>query len=449
MNFLPNTDRDRAEMLEACGIRSVDELFSDIPEAVRLRRPLDLPVPLSEMELDAHLRELAGRNAVAGQALSFLGAGAYEHYLPKVVGEVLGRSEFYTAYTPYQPEVSQGTLEAIYEYQSYVAALTGLDVSNASLYDGGTAVAEAAAIALAHTRRQKLLVAGTVHPEYREVLKTYALHWNAEIVELPATDGALDVAAVAARIDENTAAVIVQNPNFLGRIEAGRELAEAAHAKKALCVVVANPVALGLLEAPGAYGADLCVGEGQPLGIPLGFGGPYLGFMAAKEELVRRMPGRIVGGTVDRDGKRAYVLTLQTREQHIRREKATSNICSNEALCALAFTVHLSLLGPEGLKQMAGLCLQKAHYAAETLGRLPGFSLAFDRPFFHEFVLRCPKAPDQLVAGLARRGILPGLPLGRYYQDLADSLLVCVTETKSKADIDRLAQALAEEVAVR
>ncbi|MGE5509458.1 MAG: aminomethyl-transferring glycine dehydrogenase subunit GcvPA [Chitinophagales bacterium] len=447
MNFLPNTGRDRAEMLAAIGLRSVDELFSDIPEAVRLRRPLDLPAPLSEMELDAHLRSLAGRNGVAGQLLSFLGAGAYEHYIPKAVAELCGRAEFYTAYTPYQPEVSQGTLEAIYEYQSYVAALTGLDVSNASLYDGATAVAEAAAIALAHTRRRQLLVAGTLHPEYRQVLKTYALHWNAEVIELPAVDGALDAAAVAARLDENTAAVIVQNPNFFGRIEDGRRLAEAAHARKALFVVVANPVALGLLEAPGAYGADLCVGEGQPLGIPLGFGGPYLGFMAAKEELVRRMPGRIVGATVDQDGKRAFVLTLQTREQHIRREKASSNICSNEALCALAFTVHLSLLGPEGLKEMAGLCLQKAHYAAEKLGALPGFALAFQGPFFHEFVLRCPKAPEKLVAGLAAKGVLPGVPLGRFYPELADSLLVCVTETRSREDIDRLAKLLAEEVA--
>lgn len=445
MNFLPNTDRDRAEMYRACGVGAVEELFAPVPAEVRLKRPLDLPGPLSEMELAAHLRALAGRNAGAGQVLSFLGAGAYEHYIPEAVGRLVGRAEFYTAYTPYQPEVSQGTLEAIYEYQSYVAALTGLDVANASLYDGATAVAEAAAMALNHTRRTEIVIGANVHPEYRAVLRTYARHWGATIREVEAPDGVLDPQRVAAEVSQATAAVIVQNPNFFGLVEAGEELGAAAHAQGALYIVVANPVGLGVLEAPGAYGADLCVGEGQPLGNPLGFGGPYVGFMAARESLVRRMPGRIVGATVDRDGRRGFVLTLQTREQHIRREKATSNICSNEALCALAFTIHLSLLGPEGLRELAELCLQKAHYAAERLSALPGFSLAFAGTFFHEFVVRTPGPADKLVERLAGRGILPGLPLGRFYPELSDALLVCVTETKTRADLDRLAEALAEE----
>ncbi|MGE5553796.1 MAG: aminomethyl-transferring glycine dehydrogenase subunit GcvPA [Betaproteobacteria bacterium] len=445
MNFLPHTERERAEMLKACGVQSVEEFFAPIPEAVRLRRPLALPGPLSEMELAGHLQALAGRNTPTSELLSFLGAGAYEHYVPAAVSQITSRAEFYTAYTPYQPEVSQGTLEAIYEFQSYVAALTGLDVANASLYDGATAVAEAAAMALAHTRRTEVLIGANVHPEYRQVLKTYARQWEAAVRELPAPGGALAPAEVAAQVSEQTAAVIVQNPNFFGLVEAGEELAQAVHAKGALLIVVANPVSLGLLEAPGEYGADLCVGEGQPLGNPLGFGGPYVGFMAAREALVRRMPGRIVGATVDRDGRRGFVLTLQTREQHIRREKATSNICSNEALCALAFTVHLSLLGPQGLKELAELCLQKAHYAADRLSALPGFQLAFPGPFFHEFVVRVPGPAEELAERLVARGILPGLPLGRFYPDLADALLVCVTETKTKAAIDRLVEALAEE----
>ncbi|HHW15243.1 MAG TPA: aminomethyl-transferring glycine dehydrogenase subunit GcvPA [Firmicutes bacterium] len=445
MNFLPNTDRDRAEMCRTCGVGSVEELFAPLPAEVRLRRPLDLPEPLSEMELAAHLQALARRNAGTGEILSFLGAGAYEHYLPAAVGRLAGRAEFYTAYTPYQPEVSQGTLEAIYEYQSYVAALTGLDVANASLYDGATAVAEAAAMALNQTRRTEFLIGENVHPEYRAVLRTYARQWGATVREVEAPDGVLDPGRVAAEVSAETAAVIVQNPNFFGLVEAGEDLGAAAHAQGALYIVVANPVSLGLLEAPGAYGADLCVGEGQPLGNPLGFGGPYVGFMAARENLVRRMPGRIVGATVDRDGRRGFVLTLQTREQHIRREKATSNICSNEALCALAFTIHLSLLGPEGLRELAELCLQKAHYAAERLGALPGFGLVFAGPFFHEFVVRTPGPAEKLVERLAGRGILPGLPLGRFYPEFANALLVCVTETKSRADLDRLAEALAEE----
>jgi glycine dehydrogenase subunit 1 len=445
MNFLPHTGRERVEMLAACRVGSVEELFAPLPEAVRLRRPLDLPGPLSEMELAGHLRALAERNTPTEGLLSFLGAGAYEHYLPAAVGAIVGRAEFYTAYTPYQPEVSQGTLEAIYEFQSYVAALTGLDVANASLYDGATAVAEAVAMALAHTRRTEVLVGANVHPEYRQVLGTYARRWAATVRELPAPEGALDPAVVAGQVSERTAAVIVQNPNFFGLVEAGEELACAAHAQGALLVVVANPVSLGLLAAPGTYGADLCVGEGQPLGNPLGFGGPYVGFMAAREALVRRMPGRIVGVTVDRDGRRGFALTLQTREQHIRREKATSNICSNEALCALAFTAHLSLLGPQGLRELAGLCLQKAHYAADRLAALPGFRLAFPGPFFHEFAVRVPGPAERFVERLAARGILPGLPLKRFYPDLDNALLICVTETKSQAAIDRLVEALAEE----
>jgi glycine dehydrogenase subunit 1 len=442
VNFLPNTERDREVMLKTVGAAEISDLFRDIPAEVRLARRLNLPDGLAEMELARHMNELAGRNGGSDKYSSFLGAGAYEHYIPSAVWHLAGRSEFYTAYTPYQAEISQGTLQAIYEYQTLICELTGMDVSNASLYDGASGVAEAAAMAIGQTRRQEIVIGANVHPEYRAVLKTYARNWGCPVREIPAPGGYLTPADVEPHVTGDSACLIVQVPNFFGGIEDGTALAELAHRQGALLIVVANPVALGLLKPPGAFGADICVGEGQPFGNPVAYGGPYLGFMACKEALVRRMPGRIVGATVDHDGRRGFVLTLQTREQHIRREKATSNICSNEALCALAATIHLSLLGKEGVRELAEACLQKAHYAQDALTRLPGVTAAFRGPFFHEFVIRTQEKPEDINRRLLDKGIIGGLPLGRFYPELADSLLVCVTETKSRAEIDRFVSAM-------
>jgi glycine dehydrogenase subunit 1 len=443
LSYIPNTDADRHEMLGAIGVATVDDLFKDIPERGRVDG-LDLPAALSESEAFRLLRSLAARNRDASSHASFVGAGAYRHYIPSVVGQITGRNEFYTAYTPYQPEVSQGTLQTIYEYQSMVAELTGMDAANASMYDGASAVAEAVIMAVAATRRQKIVIADTVHPHYRAVARTYAEGPELEIVE-PAVergrtfDGRLHADVAARYVDQDTAALIVQQPNFLGSIEDLRALAAVAHAVGALLVVAINPIALALLEAPGAAGADIVVGEGQPLGIPLSFGGPWLGMFAAREKYIRQMPGRIVGMTVDLEGKRGFVLTLQAREQHIRRERATSNICTNQALCALASTVYMATLGKSGLREVAEICLQRAHHAADRIAELPGFSVANTAPFFHEVVVRCPKGTAQR---LARDGIVAGYPLGRAYPDLDDALLLCVTEMNPPEEIDRLVEAL-------
>ncbi|HEY3080737.1 MAG TPA: aminomethyl-transferring glycine dehydrogenase subunit GcvPA [Chloroflexota bacterium] len=446
MSYIPNTDADRREMLGVVGLTALDELFEDIPAAARLER-LDLPPALSEPEAFRLLRSLAGKNCEVSGYASFLGAGAYWHYIPSVVGQITGRNEFYTAYTPYQPEVSQGTLQTIYEYQSMVAELTGMDAANASMYDGASALAEAMIMARAATGRRKVTIAQSVHPHYRAVARTYAEGPELEIVEPPAErgrtfDGRLSADLARRHVDQETAALIVQQPNFLGSIEDLRTLAAVAHDVGALFVVAANPVALALLESPGAAGADIVVGEGQPLGIPLSFGGPWLGVFAAREKYIRQMPGRIVGVTTDVEGKRGFVLTLQAREQHIRRERATSNICTNQALCALASTVHMAALGKAGLRQVAEVCLRRAHHAAERIARLEGYALANTAPFFHEFVLRCPVPVDDLTRRLADDGILAGYRLGRSYPDLADALLLCVTEMNTPEDIERLVAAL-------
>ena len=438
MDFVPNTVAQRERMLARIGVKSVEDLFQDVPASVRLERPLQVAGGLAEQDLVKHVKALAGKNGSLEEYTSFLGAGAYEHYIPAYVDQLLLRSEFYTAYTPYQPEISQGTLQAIYEYQTLVCELTGMDAANASMYDGASALAEAALMSCDATRRQKILVSQTVHPEYREVLRTYLLPRGVELSEVGYADGLTDLDALAAALKEDVAGVVLQVPNFFGGIEKAAEAVELAHAKGALAVVAVNPVALGLLKAPGDYGADIVVGEGQALGNPLNFGGPYLGFLACREKFVRRMPGRIVGATTDKNGKRGYVLTLQAREQHIRREKATSNICSNEALCALAFTLHLSGLGKDGLKQLANLNLQKAHYAAAEIAKLPGLSMAFASPYFHEFVIRTEISPAKLNEELLAERIIGGLDLSRFYPELDHHLLCCVTETKSKADIDRL-----------
>jgi glycine dehydrogenase subunit 1 len=441
MNFLPNTDQDRAKMLKAVGVSDLEELFGDIPKSVRPKKPMSIPGGLSEYEVKKLVSSLSKKNQNLDDLTCYLGAGAYEHHIPSFVDQLLLRQEFYTAYTPYQPEISQGTLQAIFEYQTMICEITGLDAANASLYDGATAMAEAAIMAC--DRKKEVIISSAIHPEYREVLATYAGDVGIEIKVANHVDGLSPASSYQQHITKQTAAIIVQYPNFFGNIEDLRSLADLAHANKALFIVaVVEPVALGILEAPGMCGADIVVGEGQSFGNSLGFGGPYLGFLAVQEKLVRRMPGRIVGETVDNQGKRAFVLTLQAREQHIRREKASSNICSNQALSALACTMTLAALGKEGLREMAELSLQKAHYAFKKLTALPGVEPVFSAPFFNEFVIKLNKAPEVVNAALLKDKILGGLPLKRFFDDMDKEVLLCVTELRSKAEIDYLAERL-------
>jgi len=443
MTFAPMTDGDREAMLAAIGVRSAAELFDDIPEAIRLKRPLDLPPAMAEAEVRRHLTALAGRNADLDRYACFLGAGAYDHLIPAAVGHLVSRSEFYTSYTPYQAEITQGVLQATYEYQTMIASLTGMDMANASIYDGATALAEGALVACAHTGRDRVVIPVTVHPEYRQVTHTYLRHQGLEVVEVPYRDGVTSLTELKARVDQRTAAVVVQQPNFFGCLEDVAAVGQLAREAGALLIVaVADPLTLGLLEPPGALGAHLAVGEGQPLGNHLSFGGPYLGFLAARQELVRRLPGRIVGATVDREGTRGFVLTLQTREQHIRREKATSNICTNQALNALTAAIYLSLLGKEGVREVAWQSLQKAHYLQRAMTALPGFAPAWTAPFFHEFVVRTTADAEELVQRLLDHQIIGGLPLGRFYPELADCMLWCVTESRTREEMDRLVAAL-------
>lgn len=448
MNYIPITDADRELMLKAIGKRSLDELFDIIPRSVRAPR-LNIPPPLSEIELVRTMNALAQRNAHALDYACFLGAGAYHHFTPAVVRHLAARSEFYTAYTPYQPEISQGTLQTIFEYQTVVCQLTGMEVANASMYDGATALAEAAILAHKVTQRSKVIVVPTIHPDYLAVLRTYTAQLGLAVVsDWDGGDfihaGNVSVARAAQAVDEKTACLIVQHPNFLGCLEDVEELAQMAHKAGALFVVAVDPLSLGLLKPPGSYGADVVVGEGQPLGNPLSFGGPYLGIFATREEYLRLMPGRVVGQTVDGKGQRGYVLTLQTREQHIRREKATSNICTNAALNALAALIYITVMGKQGIRRVAELCLQKAHYAAERIGRIPGFSLAHSAPFFKEFVVRCPKPPGELNAELLKHRIIGGYELGRFDRRLSDCMLLCVTEINNREQIDKLVEALSE-----
>ena len=444
MSYVPHTDADRAEMLAAIGVERVEDLFHDVPAARRFPE-LRLPEPLSEMELLAELEAMSEDNLDVGHYPSFLGAGAYNHYVPRLVDQVISRSEFYTAYTPYQPEISQGTLQSIFEYQSMVCALTGMEVANASHYDGATATAEAVVMALnvGRGRRKKVVLSPGVHPEYRAVVRTYTQGMGLEIVgDEP---GARSLAEVAQLVDRQTACLVVQSPNFFGEIEDLAGLAEQVHAAKALLVVVVDPISLGLLKPPGEYGADIVVGEGQSLGNGLNYGGPYLGIFACREKDVRKMAGRLVGQTVDADGKRGFVLTLSTREQHIRRERATSNICTNQALCALAAGVHLAALGRSGLRKLAEICYHKAHYAASQVHALPGYEVVGDRPFLKEFVVRCPVPVAELNDHLlAEWGIVGGYDLGRDYEHLAGHMLVCVTEVIPREDIEAFVEGLAE-----
>ncbi len=445
--FIPHTDAEREAMLASIGVKDIKDLFTDVPEKHRFPK-LGLPKGITEMEALAELREFSTANETAADLVSFLGAGAYQHYIPAAVDALINRGEFFSAYTPYQPEISQGTLQAIFEFQTLIANLTGMEVSNASHYDGATAAAEAGLMAYHHFRgkRPKIIISSSVNPEYREVMCSYLCGY--ENMKLVSVEDKADLKEspdqLSDRLDDQTALVMVQYPDFFGRINDFHKLVRKSHEIGALIAFIVNPTALGILKTPGELGADIVVGEGQPLGIPLSFGGPYLGFLATKKDFVRKISGRLVGETVDGEGRRGYVLTLTAREQHIRREKATSNICSNQGLMALAATIYMSLLGKQGMQQVADLCYQKAHYTAELINRLPGFEVLTDKPFFHEFVVKCPGDVDHINQHLLEDGFLGGLNLAKINPDLANHMLVAVTEVISKEDIEAFAEALKE-----
>jgi glycine dehydrogenase subunit 1 len=434
-------------MLAAIGVSSVEDLFANIPSHLRRQRPLQVPEALSEMELTTHLQQLVSWNSRPRPDVCFLGGGAYDHFIPAVVDAVAGRSEYYTAYTPYQAEASQGSLQAFFEFQTLICQLTGLDVANASLYDGGSAVAESVLMALSiQPKRHKVLIAESVHPQYRQTLATYVANVDLHIETLPTPDGFLDPDDLRHAVDDKTLCVVAQHPNFFGCMEEPEALAQIAHDAGALFIVSFDPISLGLLKRPGQYGADIAVAEGQCLGNPMSYGGPYLGLLACREEHVRKMPGRLVGQTVDRHGKRCWVLTLQTREQHIRREKATSNICTNQGLMALKATIYLAALGPRGLQETAELCTRKAHYAAQQLTNLPRVQLLYKRPFFKEFTLFIHGLIPDMLRSMLKRGYHAGLHVERWYPELEYCVSVAVTERRTRAEIDGLAAAYGEAI---
>ncbi|MBS4176362.1 aminomethyl-transferring glycine dehydrogenase subunit GcvPA [Lederbergia citrea] len=441
--YLPMTEQDKTEMLEAVGVESIDELFSDIPEKVRFKGEYNIKKAKSESALLKELAILAGKNADLKQYISFLGAGVYDHYIPTIVDHVISRSEFYTAYTPYQPEISQGELQAIFQFQTMICELTGMDVANSSMYDGGTALAEAAMLSCGQTRRKKILVSKTVHPESRDVLKTYAKGQYIDVVEIPYKDGVTDLDALKAELGDDVAAVVVQYPNFFGQIEPLKEIEPLIHEQKGLFVVSSNPLALGALTPPGEFGADIVVGDAQVFGIPAAYGGPHCGYFAVTSKLMRKVPGRLVGQTTDEDGKRGFVLTLQAREQHIRRDKATSNICSNQALNALAASVAMTALGKNGVKEMAVQNIQKTHYAKNVF-KENGFNLPFDGYHFNEFVVKLGKPVGEVNERLLEKGIIGGYDLGRDYSELEGHMLIAVTELRTKEEIDNLVKEMGE-----
>ena len=441
--YLPMTESDQKAMLESIGAKSIDELFSDIPEPVKFEGEYKIKKAKSEPALWRELTELASKNADLRTYASFLGAGIYDHYIPAIVDHVISRSEFYTAYTPYQPEISQGELQAIFEFQTMICELTGMDAANSSMYDGGTALAEAAMLASGSTHRKKILISSTVHPQSKEVLYTYAKGQRIEVVEIPYCNGVTDVEALQKMIDQDTAAVIVQYPNFFGRIEPLQEIEELTHREKALFVVSSNPLALGILTPPGHFGADIVIGDAQVFGIPSAFGGPSCGYFAVTNKLMRKIPGRLVGQTVDEEGRRGFVLTLQAREQHIRRDKATSNICSNQALNALAASVAMTALGKKGVREMAAANIQKAHYVKQIL-KENSAEIVFDGAIFNEFVVKFNHPISEVNKRLLTKNIIGGYDLGRDYPELENHMLIAVTELRTKEEMDMFAAELGD-----
>ncbi len=445
MRFIPHTEQDIREMLETVGIQNVDELFAGIPAELRLgNKALKLPSALSESEIVATLRQMQKRNPDAEEVTTFLGAGAYRHYTPALIGSLVLRGEFATSYTPYQPEVSQGTLQAIFEFQTMIAMLTGMDLANASMYDGASALAEAVLMAHRINKKNEFLIARAVHPEYRQTTETYLRGADHRSIEVPFdSTGKTDLEFIRANLNDKTSAVVLQSPNFFGVVEEyetlGKELAE----RDVLLIVnVAEPLSLGILKPPGERGADIVVGEAQSFGLPVSYGGPYAGFFTTREKFLRQMPGRVAGETIDRTGRRSFVLTLSTREQHIRRERATSNICTNQGLCALAVTVYLAVMGKQGLRELALLNLRKTDYLKNKLSKVSGFEIQFSADTFNEIVLKCPRSANEIRDALLEHKILAGLPLGEYYPELADSLLLCATEVNTVESIDRLTDKL-------
>jgi glycine dehydrogenase subunit 1 len=446
MAYILNTAADQKAMLDAIGVGSVYDLFAQIPAELRLNRPLKLPPALTELELTTHISGLAAQNTSCSESVCFLGGGSYDHFVPAVVDYVGSRGEFYTSYTPYQPEVSQGNLQVFFEYQTMITQLTGMDVSNASLYDGGSAATEAVLMCMSASGKQgRVVTAASVHPEYRQILETYFAHLGTKLVTVGTPEGTIDPEEFAKSLTDDTACVLIQHPNFFGCIEDMDALVKAAHERGVLVAVSVDPISLGLLKRPGDYGADIVVAEGQSLGTPMLYGGPYLGIIACREKFVRRMPGRIAGQTVDRRGKRCFVLTLQTREQHIRREKATSNICTNQGLFALRASVYLAAMGPQGMREVATACLRKSHYALDKLTSGDRLTKKFDRPTFKEFVVRdSTRNVPELISEALNHGYFAGVPLGKWYPELDDCMLVCVTEKRTKNEIDGLANVLTE-----
>lgn len=440
--YIANTPEDERKMLESIGLSSAEELFKDIPENIRLNRELKLGHPMSELEVTNQVKALSNKNLSNDDLICFLGAGAYDHYIPSVIKHITGRSEFYTSYTPYQPEISQGTLQAIFEYQTMIAELTNMDVSNASMYDGGTACAEAAMMAMESTKRKSIIVSKTVHPDTRNVLKTYMKFHGGEVIEIDFSDGETDIEKLKSAVTNTTAAVIVQNPNFFGIVENIAEIEKIAHSNKVMLIMNVDPISLGILKTPGELGADIVVGEGQSLGNYMNFGGPHLGFMASTAKLMRKLPGRIVGESLDVDEKRAYVLTLQAREQHIRRQKATSNICSNQAVNALAAAVYMATMGKQGVREVAEQCIKKSHYAFNELTKSGKHKPLFNKPFFKEFALQSSVTVDNISEELIKNNILGGLTLEKHYPQLKNSLLFCVTEKRTREEIDKLVKVM-------
>jgi glycine dehydrogenase subunit 1 len=441
MSYIPNTAEEQQEMLKQIGVANFDELLKSIPEEVKLKTKLNLPLGSSEYEVTKELTDISKMNASSDNTISFLGGGSYDHFVPAVIASIITRSEFITAYTPYQAEVSQGTLQAIYEYQTMICRLTGMDVANASMYDGASAAAESCLLASTYKNRKQVIICAPFNPNYIEVIKTICHGTGVEIIINPHDNGTADLTKLKNTISDKTAAVLVQNPNYFGCFEDISEIKKIAEEKKALLIVSVDPISLGIINPPSEFGADIVVGEGQPLGIPVSFGGPYLGIFAVRQELLRKIPGRLSGMTIDKNGERGFVLTLQTREQQIRREKATSNICSNQGLMMLASTIYMALLGKQGIEETANLCIQKSHYLADRISQLKDYSIKFSKPFFKEFVVKTPKTPKDIISKLCEKHVFAGIDLSPVGED---GLLVAVTEKRSKEEMDIFVSLLRE-----